>query len=252
MELLETILLNLRPRDVLVMQRVSKTWQATTEGSLKLQRALCYVPSSDRLLDVGADNGRSATPTGNKQDSSNDRRMLCSARSLNRRRTSNHSANHFIAEAARRQACVLNPFFSTLLKRTHPSGQKVVTHSLVERLASAIDPPWARMFLTQPPTARLVLQKSFQYINYRRANGSVLRLTPRQNDIPTIITNDGGITIGHLVRELKEDGETSRERGEILGGIYEDGSEVSEAMEDRGLRIALLTISPSQTSPVRG
>lgn len=41
-ELLEIDLLHLPPREVLILQRVSKTWLSTAEGSIKLQRWLFF------------------------------------------------------------------------------------------------------------------------------------------------------------------------------------------------------------------
>lgn len=60
-ELRETIISHLPPRDVLLAQRVSRTWHATIKGSLMLQRALGFVPNgvtaaSSTGLDMNFDN----------------------------------------------------------------------------------------------------------------------------------------------------------------------------------------------------
>ncbi|TKA70606.1 hypothetical protein B0A55_06712 [Friedmanniomyces simplex] len=49
-ELLETIILHLPLRDILVLQRVSKQWQAVIQGSRKVKRALFLEPSGDVKL----------------------------------------------------------------------------------------------------------------------------------------------------------------------------------------------------------
>ena len=42
-ELLEVILLELSQRDVLLSQRVCRFWSTTINGSVKLQRLLCFL-----------------------------------------------------------------------------------------------------------------------------------------------------------------------------------------------------------------
>jgi hypothetical protein len=43
-ELLEEILLRTRPKDVLLLQRICKSWKNAIEGSMKLQRMLFFLP----------------------------------------------------------------------------------------------------------------------------------------------------------------------------------------------------------------
>lgn len=44
-ELLERILLELTPRDILLLQRVKRKWKATIAESIKLKRALFFEPA---------------------------------------------------------------------------------------------------------------------------------------------------------------------------------------------------------------
>jgi hypothetical protein len=53
-ELLEAILLELPPRDIIVSQRISTRFLDTIKGSLKLQRALFTVPDSGSSSNIVA------------------------------------------------------------------------------------------------------------------------------------------------------------------------------------------------------
>ncbi|USW53653.1 Putative F-box-like domain superfamily protein [Septoria linicola] len=58
-ELLEMILLELPPRDVLLAQRVNKQWQGAITASLKLQQLLFFKPVSAQVLVYEDDQGLS-------------------------------------------------------------------------------------------------------------------------------------------------------------------------------------------------
>ena len=50
-ELLEAILLDLPPRDVLLLTRVSRAWRGTVEGSVKLQRYLFFRAAGEVMVE---------------------------------------------------------------------------------------------------------------------------------------------------------------------------------------------------------
>lgn len=51
-DLLTSILINLSTRDLLLSQKVCKTWKQTVSNSIKLQKALHFMPESEQRLRI--------------------------------------------------------------------------------------------------------------------------------------------------------------------------------------------------------
>lgn len=133
-ELHESILSHLPPKDVLLAQRVSKTWKATINGSLMLQRALGFVASSNSFVTTS----NSDTDYFSRQKPSLSTGM---------------TAAQFIEASDKPGACVINPLLECLCEKKDsddlflPPGTELAT--LVKDKRSSLN----RIRLTQPPVA---------------------------------------------------------------------------------------------------
>ncbi|KAK6387975.1 hypothetical protein LTR65_008293 [Meristemomyces frigidus] len=177
-ELLEHILLQLpeSPKDLLRAQRVSKTWKATIDHSPKLQRRLFLAPDlqdAHRAWHVDgvtwkvteAPRARGATYANADFKFESKLRFLARYNPLifeppvNRRRNrglGSHTCLHFLLQGNK--------------------GLSIVPRDAIHR----------KMFLTAPPTKRLLLNYTFKRV-------------AKTECFTTRISNEGGVTFGDLV-----------------------------------------------------
>lgn len=121
-----------------MLQRVSKTWQATIKGSLLMQSALYYVSTQLDMVTTGTGSTHAyLSPVADDV-----------------------SAHHLTTAVFDKDSCVLNPFLKTLL---HPRGLGsigggIVTHKRLQSLMSTAKSSWKTMQLTQPHATRVTLE----------------------------------------------------------------------------------------------
>lgn len=133
-ELLESILLHLPTKDVLLAQRVSKSWKGTVTGSLRLQKALFLVPC------------RKAAKTFFHEW-------------LNPFWSTSTSAEEFydnfaVTDVTTKGEIIVNPLLKPMLSLYTASGEGEfgTNHNITEDIfASQESSSWREMFVTQPP-----------------------------------------------------------------------------------------------------
>ena len=143
-ELLEHILLEASTRDVLLAQRVSRTFRATITQSLPLQRKLFLVPTSP--------------PASWESDDIRVNDLLCAFFNTKPRDIKTLLAKAPQLESTPERArwrvvqCRLQasktPYLAVQLEPTHPS---------IGRLEELRTPSWKRMYLTQPALPAFVM-----------------------------------------------------------------------------------------------
>ena len=171
-ELLESVLLELACRDLLLVQRVSKTWQATVVGSSALQRALCFAPCEQS----GGEKSYTTYTTMKPQPDAPDRL----------------SARDFLIEAADDGKDTPNPLLATLFRR-YDSGEegdlvfnwKVIDPNSTPRM------PWLSMLISQPPTTRVRVQVTHEPALFHFMGGT--------ESVEREIHSSRGITIMHVL-----------------------------------------------------
>lgn len=181
-ELLEAILIHLPPKDVLVVQRVSKAWQGTIKGSLLLQRALFYVPTQLDMVTVGTGPTHANLSTV----------------------TDDVSAHSLTTDIFAKDSCVLNPVLKTLIPPKSPqsAGDGTITHNRLQFFTLTAKASWKTMQLTQPRATRIALTKS-----YRQSSLCSCPLcVHRKNEHNAQMSNEHGLTIGDFVDDILKDG----------------------------------------------
>lgn len=204
-ELLEAILVHLGLKDILVVHRVSKGWQAAVKRSLMLQRALCYAPSKDLLVRIGHHRNKDeSAPMGEQQDGTG-LQVALSTWCLQRWSTY-HSAKEFVTDSVDSCTCRVNPLLTTLFHEEIFSlpGFTLVTRPHIQRLLACSKPSWDKMYLTQPPATRILLDR-FYFDNENSTKTGNERAFSNHHDFVVPMTNEEGITIGDFIRELAED-----------------------------------------------
>lgn len=162
-ELLERILLSVPIRDVLLSQRVSKFWQALITNSLSLQQALFfkpvtkYEPFTALLLDERHENIFShspclvdAVPNGDEdhQDENIRPTLVADANPLLSWENSWFKKKYTNRTAAVRKA-----------RRALGDGESTMDWDFpTSRQTTGIQPSWKKMFLSQPPSARVFIR----------------------------------------------------------------------------------------------
>lgn len=153
-ELLEAIILQLPSKDVLLLQRVSKTWRSIIARNKTLQKALFFVPSQEPLAD------RSPRPPSDAtQGPIFDPGLYAQvwARSS--------SAQDFIIDSSTKETRLsqfVNPLLPLLFPHSTPevwaqSGIGIEydrTRTLLPRGVDVV-PSWRKMYLTQPPATEV-------------------------------------------------------------------------------------------------
>lgn len=168
-ELLETILQNLPQRDILLAQRVSRSFNTTISGSIRLQRALFLAP--DKTLE---NHPASVTYTSARKPENNRllfRAFPCSLPTVtlaiindapNREELASGRGGH---QHSSWDVCVAFPADKAQVP-AHPSAS------------------WRRMYLSQPPCRTLHLVRRWQ------------------KSAQAVIEREDGITMGELYDEV--------------------------------------------------
>ncbi|KAK5726348.1 hypothetical protein LTR17_012779 [Elasticomyces elasticus] len=134
-ELLENILLNLSIRDLLFSQAVCRRWKATVDSSVRIQRALFFIPGTAEDINYVSPDHTSSTEwmVPDMQPG-----QFCL-------RSSWHCAN------VKQLAYALNPLLTTYDVQ---GGRRYTLRPEFWRSKDAdLAGSWSRMYLTQPPAA---------------------------------------------------------------------------------------------------
>lgn len=142
-ELLESIILQLPCKDVLLAQRVSKSWNATISGSLRLQKVFCFTPSQDmksqstyKKLKFGAwltDDTKFVYPID----------------------TSNLSAQDIYDLFITRGVLIMNPLFAHLITAHGGPTDGKFDYNAAKVVASNEASSWRKMQITHPPAIKV-------------------------------------------------------------------------------------------------
>lgn len=147
-ELLESVLLQLRYKDILLLQRVCKAWKTAINRSPTIQKALCFkptqVPGSGALFDfeilrVGL------VPYLTKSLEVNKIAIAFSAQKL---------GDHFFAK----QQMIFNPVFLKLYPLKKDSGLMIDFYRRPKGVSAHTPPSWKNMYLTQPPVVEVLVE----------------------------------------------------------------------------------------------
>ena len=191
-ELLESILLELPCKDIVLAQRVSKIWQGTVTGSLELQKALYFVPSqlpAIRLLPDGAPPATTLKRFRRKWEISLPPDEL--------------TARDISGSIAKGQV-TLNPLFTSLFSKTGDEYRFV--YNRTNAVADIGDSSWKNMYLTQPPCIEIMLhsQRSLpphcQCEPIRHVSG---RIWMSLKAYTNTLSYGSGVTIGDFVEHLE-------------------------------------------------
>lgn len=158
-ELLEMVLLRLPCKDLLLAQRVCKTWQNAINASPEIQQALCFRPLEDQrvVLDHATSQILPLRPLTHAAYQAD--KTGIPFVELDDLRPTSTTAHDFFKTAKDDAVIVLNPLLSRLLPRKRrgspspstfifaPSSHKAATLSSAQS--------WRRMSLTQPPIQEL-------------------------------------------------------------------------------------------------
>lgn len=148
-ELLENVLVCVRPIDVLRCQRVSKAWRSAIQGSSTLQKTVCEVP----ILELEPEPERKHGPSRIYGSASHqDRGMVM---------TGELSAVDYCNVVSRLDVWVFNPFFETIFNPRDGEGDVILTHEDLQRVFSAKEHSYLDMYLTQPPIRRVSLRVGY-------------------------------------------------------------------------------------------
>ena len=137
-ELRENIISHLPPKDVLLAQRVSKTWQATIKGSLMLQRALGFVP-----------NGSTDTSSSGLHVDFDSIKSTSHSEGL--------TAVQFFEASQQAGAITINPLLYALCKAASHNcfePPKAELRTVLKDTESS----WNKILLTQPPIRRATVR----------------------------------------------------------------------------------------------
>ena len=133
-ELLESIILKLQCKDVLLVQRVSKQWRATVVSSLALQKSLCLAPCE--RLDIEDQNPLPGF--------------------LNPGSLVGISAEDFLAACSTGDG-MPNPLLSTLFRPSNrQKGYLQFEHSDA-KLIESTHASWRNMYITQPAATKVAV-----------------------------------------------------------------------------------------------
>ena len=171
-ELLEIILLHLPQREILLAQRVSRSFRESVEGSIRLQRALFFAP--DYKLEGRESNAYSATSRPGEKPENN--RLLLRA----------FPANYpTVSLVIMHEAPTANELDLGRRGSEHRSWDVCVSLPadklpICSEAVSYPEASWRKMLLCQPPCSTLHLARRYQ------------------KSTRPAITRDGGITMGDL------------------------------------------------------
>ncbi|KAK3724368.1 hypothetical protein LTR37_000992 [Vermiconidia calcicola] len=188
-ELLESIISHLPCNDVIRVQRVSKSWKAAVDGSVMLQKALCFSRHGSSCLSRSSRN--------------NEERLNASARrSLQEYLVvlpTATSAHGFYIESQTENYYVLNPLFSNLFERAHPTLQ-LLKYKTNDIKHFTTDDSRHAMYASQPP-ARVIRVKRREFIPENLDDGPFGGYFWREK---RECRNDSGITFVDLVQHLEK------------------------------------------------
>lgn len=190
-ELIEMVLLQLPCRDVLLAQRVSRTWHATISESLKLQKALFIVPCHAPLYGADVD----LFPGGK---SSAIQHMMNGTVLLEP--SSEITAYEVSALGCSYEDIILNP----LLQHLFPFDKYFAWTSFSFRKAQNLDHPkasWKRMLTTQPPVLDMDILCRFPGSDFDRCTWKLCRACDFTGNraLPTI--HDVRVTVKERLAE---------------------------------------------------
>ncbi|PIA95682.1 hypothetical protein CB0940_10715 [Cercospora beticola] len=162
-ELLEMILLSIPCRDLLLSQRVDRTWHSTIQGSVKLKRALFLAPTGPVVTDHGTKRLLYKTDTWQVIDATRLDEVLF-----------RYAVDDETTEA---YCLTMNP----LMARLFPilgMEQKVgdIMPPLTERFKASLNHPdasWRKMLVCQPPVLFLYARDSSVAVEHRFTLDSV-------------------------------------------------------------------------------
>ena len=190
-ELLEDVISHLPCKDVLLAQRVSRTWRDTIKGSLTLQKALCFVPVNVSLPEREDPLPPEASIPfwwGPKHEGWSARYPTLDA---------SPSARDFYERSSRPGAYVLNPLITQLCPQAyhscHAYGNRIVLEFDSRSPMSASDlsiGSWKAMQITQPPSKDILLVHQNNWLSHVRYGRSATGTT---------LVNEEGITIADVI-----------------------------------------------------
>lgn len=150
-ELVEMVLLQLPILDILVFQRVNRTWNEVIKDSPQLQRALFLKPTSRETIDTTGDDTRRVEGCGTAADCVSDSYTMV-----------------YSSELDRATACVygcelvLNPVLTSLndrVTKSHRGPRWLVLGDEKRTQASAYpNASWRNMLFAQPPVNELITE----------------------------------------------------------------------------------------------
>ncbi|KAI9711497.1 MAG: hypothetical protein M1820_002060 [Bogoriella megaspora] len=237
-ELFETILLLVPPLDVLLLQRVSRTWQLQIQSSPSLQRALFLQPDWSQCVPLNTTtSSTSTTPNFTKPFIPHPNPLLprawpCNYPTIHTTTTtlpiappppSSPFHNYYITNTPPAKPA---PQVYHGLEIDYPSPLTVSPLSTIRPAVAHPDASWRKMLLCQPPCTRLRL----------------VRASPWKLSREVVVCEEGGIRMGGLVERAEGqrrvdgegsgegdgdgEGERERERGRV--GEWERGKEGRE------------------------
>lgn len=192
-ELLEHIIFQLPLVDVLRVQRVSKAWHATIAGSVKLQRALCFVPIHGKIRETDKDRRRATIFKDMMSPviAYGPEPTLEAYSSFNPVWTA--SAQNFYDHATSTNLALLNPFLISAVRLTTADTADYSAY-MFSSARDATESSWRRMYATQPPTDCI-------YINLYSARDVNGRLSSVPFDL-SAIHNKNGVTNWDVMKSL--------------------------------------------------
>ena len=152
-EILESIILQLPCKDVLLEQRISKAWQTTITGSPSLQKALFFVPSRPLGCDLGVSMGSDVATLATRE--------MKQIRDLQKRTPPLKlcTAQDVYMQSVHCGGTFTNPLMRRLFKLWR-NGDGVAYTVKPSSLAKTHEQSsWTKMYLTQPPFTRLWVRR---------------------------------------------------------------------------------------------
>lgn len=208
-ELLESIILQLPCKDVVVVQRVSKTWIKAVAANAALQKVLGFV-ATEKASNKSFSNG--ATPcmvfTQADVDGTNTNTYTSTDDVISDwyipTIASSTSAQAVFTEFAAKDAMIINPLFPLLFSlkkggKAKPKSEVIFCRP--DSVANQGSASWKKMYLTQPPATEVnVCNVSGMKTIVPFAGG--YQHVEVLDDTATV-KKDAGVTIGHFVEHIK-------------------------------------------------
>ncbi|KAK4539559.1 hypothetical protein LTR36_010836 [Oleoguttula mirabilis] len=201
-ELVETILCDVEPVDVLLWQRVCKVWRGTVTGSLKLQRLLFFRPEE----------GPPENPTDEEHPSHS---------------LEGHDIESRGIDAVRHNDLLDKLLADLALGRVYLNENRKVVPACKGRAPAS----WRRMFLTQPPAKRIELAVLFEYSDSFIIGDDSGEIIWAKSHFTEVLEDPEGVRAGEIVKRMikRQDQMEARRTicAEVLSGRPEGDEEMA-------------------------